>query len=89
MTKKPNPIEIVEISQSYGKLRVHARFNYDDGSWQEFIWKTSPQRSDEEIQDILERKFEQMKPEKIQQVRESAKSRETRLKERMKKFKPK
>jgi len=84
---KKQAIEILEINQSYGKLRIHVKFNYDDGSWQTLIWKTSPNRSDEEIQDILERKYNARKPEKIQQARESAKARETRLKEKMKKFK--
>ena len=83
----PDPVEIIEISQSQGKLRIQAKFNYPDGSSQEFIWKTSPKRSDEEIQDILERRYRQMSPENIQAVRDTITDRTKRLKGRMKKFK--
>lgn len=85
MSKKPDKIEILEMNQSYGKLRIKARFNYPDGTYREILWKTSPERSDDEILEILERKYKQLEPSRIQQIQDLTKQREKRLKEKLKK----
>jgi len=86
MSKEKDAIEIVEVSQSYGVLRIDVRFNYPDGSWQQFRLKTSPERPDEEIMDQLQQMYEQRKPEKIQAVRDSVANRKARLDVRAKAF---
>ena len=83
MSKK-DMIEILGVDQSYGKLCINARFNYPDGSWQPIRYKTSLLRPDEEIMDILQRKYEERRPERLQKVRQSIEDRKKGLQKKAK-----
>ena len=77
-------IEILSVDQSYGKLCIDAKFNYPDGSWQMVRYKTSPLRPDEEIIDILQRKYNRQRPERLQEVRQSVEGRKKGLQKKAK-----
>jgi len=86
MSEEKDAIEILNVSQSYGKLRIDVQFNYPDGSWQKFRLKTSPDRPDEEIMDQLQEMYDKRTPENIQKVRDSVADRKTRLIDKTKAF---